>query len=88
MRDLPPSPFFPPIALQKGGEVRLHALCVSNVAATKSAKDKGFSKVFMSFFIRAKVRRKELCQWWRSFGSLMSGEIFELGDRDEGGMEG
>jgi hypothetical protein len=22
------------------------------------------------------------------FGSLMSGEIFELGDRDEGGMEG
>ena len=45
------------------GEVRLHAFCISSVAATKSAKDKGFSRVF----IWAKVGRKELCQWWRSF---------------------
>jgi len=57
---------------------------MGNVAATKSAKDKGFSRVL----IWAKVGREELCQWWRSFGSLMSGEIFELGDRDKGGMEG
>jgi hypothetical protein len=79
MRDLPASTDGPPIALQKweegpmggmvlaGGEVRMYALCVGNVAATKSAKDKGFSKVFMSVFIRTKVRRKKLCQWWRSF---------------------
>ena len=39
------------------------ALCVGSVAATKSAKDKGFSR----FFMGAKVGRKELCQWWRSF---------------------
>jgi hypothetical protein len=101
MRDLPPSWFFPPIALQKweegpvsgmmvlaGGEVRMYALCIGNVAATKSAKDKGFSKVFMSVFIRAKVGRKGLCQWWRSFGSLMGGGIFGLGDTDKGSMEG
>jgi len=36
----------------------------------------------------AKVGRKELSQGGSSFGSLMSGEIFELGDIDEGGMEG
>ena len=30
----------------EGGEVRMYALCVGNVAATKSAKDKGFSRVF------------------------------------------
>jgi len=36
----------------------------------------------------AKVGRKELCQRWRSLGFLMSGEIFELGDRDESGVEG
>ena len=65
----------------------MYALCVGSVAATKSAKGKGFSKVFMSIFIRAKVGRKELCQQWRSFGSLVGGGIFELGDRDEGGME-
>ena len=40
------------------GEVRLHALCAGSVAATKSAKDKGFSR----FFMGAKVGRKELCQ--------------------------
>ena len=45
------------------GEVRLHAFCIGSVAATKSAKDKGFSRVL----IWAKVRRKELCQRWRSF---------------------
>ena len=111
MRELPPSLFFPPIALQKweggpmagmvseGGEVRmyalcvgglelgdvwLHAFCVGSVAATKSAKDKGFSR----FFMGAKVGRKELCQGGSSFGFLVGGEIFELGDRDEGGMEG
>ena len=44
------------------GEVRLHAFCISSVAATKSAKDKGFSKVFIGVFIWAKVGRKELCQ--------------------------
>jgi hypothetical protein len=100
MRETPTSNFSPPIALQKWGEgpmagmvseggVRMYALCVGSVAATKSAKDKGFSKVFMSVFIRAKVGRKELCQGGKFFfGFLMSGEIFELGDRDEGGMEG
>jgi len=40
------------------GEVRLHAFCISSVAATKSAKDKGFSR----FFMGAKVGREELCQ--------------------------
>ena len=45
------------------GDVWLHAFCVGSVAATKSAKDKGFSR----FFMWAKVRREELCQWWRSF---------------------
>jgi hypothetical protein len=97
MRETPASSFFPPIALQKweegpvagmvseGGEVRMYALCIGSVAATKSAKDKGFSKVFMSVFIRAKVGRKELCQGGKFFfGFLMSGEIFELGDIDEG----
>ena len=63
------------------------AFCVGSVAATKSAKDKGFSRVFIGVFIGAKVGREELCQRWRSFGSLMSGGIFGLGDRDEGGME-
>ena len=54
----------------------MYALCVGKVAATKSAKDKGFSKVFMSVFIRAKVGRKELCQGGKFFfGFLMSGEI-------------
>jgi len=38
----------------------MYALCVGNVAATKSAKDRGFSKVLISVFIPAKVRRKEL----------------------------
>ena len=40
------------------GEVRLHAFCIISVAATKSAKDKGFSR----FFMGAKVGREELCQ--------------------------
>jgi hypothetical protein len=63
----------------------MYALCVGSVAATKSAKDKGFSRVFMW----AKVGRKELCQVVAFFfGFLMSGGIFELGDIDEGGMEG
>ena len=79
MRELPSSLAGPPIALQKweegpmagmvseGGEVRMYALCVGSVAATKSAKDKGFSRVFIGVFIWAKVGRRELCQWWRSF---------------------
>ena len=46
------------------GEVRLHAFCISSVAATKSAKEKGFSR----FFMGAKVGRKELCQGGGSFG--------------------
>ena len=70
------------------GDVWLHAFCVGSVAATKSAKDKGFSKVFMSVFIWIKVGRKGLCQGGELPGSLMSGGIFGLGDRDEGGMEG
>jgi hypothetical protein len=59
MREIPWSSFFPPIALQKwgegpvagmvlaGGEFRMYALCAGSVAAIKSAKDKGFSRVFM-----------------------------------------
>jgi hypothetical protein len=35
----------------------------------------------------AKVGKEELCHRWRSFGSLVGGGIFELGDIDEGGME-
>jgi hypothetical protein len=66
------------------GDVWLHAFCVGSVAATKSAKDKGFSRVF----IWAKVGRKELCQRWRSFLGSDERRDFELGDRDEGGMEG
>ena len=75
MRELPQSFSGPLIVLQKwgeglmvgmmvlaGGEVRMYALCVGKVAATKSAKDKGFRKVLISVFIRAKVGRKELCQ--------------------------
>ena len=87
MRDLPASIDGPPIALQKegeglvagrileGGEGGMYAVCVGNVAATKSAKDKSFSRVFIGVFIRAKVGRKELCQRWRSFGSLVGGGI-------------
>jgi hypothetical protein len=57
---------------------------MGSVAATKSAKDKGFSRVL----IWAKVGRKELCQWWRSFLGSDKRRDFALGDRDEGGMEG
>ena len=58
------------------GDVWLHAFCVGSVAATKSAKDKGFRKVLISVFIRAKVGRKELCQWGEFFFAyLMSGGI-------------
>jgi len=53
--------------VSEGREVRMYALCTGSVAATKSAKDKGFSKVFMSVFIWAKVGRKELCQGGSSF---------------------
>ena len=101
MRELPASLAGPPIVLQKwgegpvagmmvlaGGEVRMYALCVGNVAATKSAKDKGFSKVFMSVFIRAKVRRKELCQGGEFSWVSDERRDFEVGDIDEGGMEG
>jgi len=57
----------------------MYALCIGNVAATKSAKDEGFSR----FFMWAKVGRKELCQGGEFFfGFLMSGGIFELGDID------
>jgi len=62
----------------------MYALCIGNVAATKSAKDEGFSR----FFMWAKVGRKVLCQGGVLFWALMSGGIFGLGDRDEGGMEG
>ena len=91
MRELPPSSYFPPIALQKweegpmggmvseGGEVRMYALCVGSVAATKSAKDKSFSRVFIGVFIWAKVGRKELCQWWRSFLGSDERRDFEVG---------
>ena len=66
----------------------MYALCVGNVAATKSAKDKGFSKVFISVFIRAKVRRKELCQGVDFFWVSGGWRDFDLSDIDEGGMEG
>ena len=66
----------------------MHALCVSSVAATKSAKDKGFSRIFIGVFMWAKVGRKELCQGGGSFGVSDERRDFELGDRDEGGMEG
>jgi hypothetical protein len=61
---------------------------MGSVAATKSTKDKGFSKVFIGVFIWTKVRREELCQGGSSLGFLMSGGIFELGDTGKGGMEG
>ena len=70
------------------GDVWLHAFCVGSVVATKSAKDKGFSRVFIGVLIWAKVGRKVLCQGGVLFWALMSGGIFGLGDRDEGGMEG
>ena len=60
------------------------ALCVGSVAATKSAKDKGFSRVFMW----AKVGRKELSQGGGSFWVSDERRDFEVGDIDEGGMEG
>ena len=76
MRELPHSFSGPRIVLQNwgeglvvemmvlaGGEVRMYALCMGSVAATKSAKDKGFSRVLMG----AKVGRKELCQGGGSF---------------------
>ena len=62
------------------GEVRLHAFCISSVAATKSAKDKGFSRVFIGVFIWTKVGREEPCQWWRSFLGSDERRDFELGD--------
>ena len=65
----------------------MHALCVSSVAATKSAKDKGFSKVFIGVFIWAKIGRKELCQGGGSFWVSGGWRDFGLGDIDEGGME-
>jgi hypothetical protein len=61
---------------------------MGSVAATKSAKDKGFSKVFTSVLIRAKVRRKELCQGGGSFWVSDERRDFELGDTDKGGMDG
>ena len=54
------------------------ALCIGNVAATKSTKDKGFSKVLISVFIRAKVGRKELCQ---------GGGVLFLGSDERRGFE-
>jgi hypothetical protein len=62
----------------------MYALCVGSVAATKSAKDKGFSR----FFMRAKVGRKVLCQGGEFSWVSDERRDFELGDRDEGGMEG
>ena len=51
----------------------MHAFCIGGVAATKSAKDKGFSK----FFMGAKVGRKELCQGGEFFFAyLMRAEGF------------
>ena len=61
------------------------ALCVGNVAATKSAKDMGFSR----FFMGAKVGRKELCQGGGALFCVSNERRdFALGDRDEGGMAG
>ena len=66
--------------VSEGGEVRMYALCVGSVAAIKNAKDKGFSRVFIGVFIWAKVGRKELYQWWRSFSGSDERRDFELGD--------
>ena len=58
------------------GDVWLHAFCIGSVAATKSAKDKGFSRVL----IWAKVGRKELCQGGGVlFWALMSGGVLRWG---------
>ena len=57
------------------GDVWLHAFCVGSVAATKSAKDKGFS----NFLMGAKVRRKELCQGGGSFWVSDERRDFEVG---------
>jgi len=40
------------------GDVWLHAFCVGSVAATKSAKDKGFSRVFIGVFHLDKGRKE------------------------------
>ncbi len=53
----------------------MYVLCVGSVAATKSAKGKGFSRVFMW----AKVGRRELCHWWRSFLGSDERRDFEVG---------
>jgi len=53
----------------------MYALCVGSVATTKSAKDKGFSRVFMW----AKVGRKELCQGGGSFWISDERRDFEVG---------
>ena len=69
----------------EGREVWMCALCVSSVAATKSAKEKGFSRVFMG----AKVGRKELCQGGGVLFCVSNERRdFALGDIDESGMEG
>ena len=74
--------------VSEGGEFRMYALCMGSVAATKSTKDKDFSKVLISVFIWAKVGKRELCQRWRSFLGSDERRDFEPSDRDEGGMEG
>jgi hypothetical protein len=62
------------------GDVWLHAFCVGSVAATKSAKDKGSSRVFIGVFIWAKVGRKELCQGGELSWVSDERRDFELGD--------
>ena len=63
----------------------MHAFCISSVAATKSAKDKGFSR----FFMGAKVGREELCQGGGVLFCVSNERrYFALGDIDEGGIEG
>jgi hypothetical protein len=61
--------------VSEGREAWICALCVGSVAATKSAKDKGFSKVLMW----AKVGRNELCQRGGSFGVSDERRDFEVG---------
>ena len=87
MRELPHSFSGPRIVLQKWGEglmvgmasegreVWMYALWMGSAAATKSAKDKGFSRVFMW----AKVGRKELCQGGGSFWISDERRDFEVG---------
>jgi hypothetical protein len=59
------------------GDVWLHAFCVGSVAATKSAKDKGFSRVFIERFYLGEGRKERaFVSGGVLFWALMSGRDF------------